>query len=327
MALEFSHRHVNALQELAARLLDGRRARTDLAVIARDLLLGFFDVCRYGGLDGVLDELEGADEETLIRALVAQLETIDVDGGGPRNAKPRQLAECVVAALQLTVVEEPDRSVSLGDDVRTAVAAAISGVVDVELAVPKIREDIVADARARLEERFHASFGKVVSQLDERGLQMVKTPKVPIDALHAAQRALSDARDAVIERVARAAIDRVQAVIAPADADAAARIDRPITLRSTPREVAILRARDPRVAKTPSHVAHSLLASLTDLVPITWRPPEQKVLPYAANRTFAVGDVIDHPKFGRGKVVSAAQRIDVEFADGKHTLVHVPPRR
>jgi hypothetical protein len=38
--------------------------------------------------------------------------------------------------------------------------------------------------------------------------------------------------------------------------------------------------------------------------------------------------VIEHPKFGRGTIVSMlANRIDVEFGDGKHTLVHVPPRR
>ena len=49
--------------------------------------------------------------------------------------------------------------------------------------------------------------------------------------------------------------------------------------------------------------------------------------PYSATRTFAVGDLIEHPKFGRGAVVSRlARRIDVEFADGKHTLVHVAPR-
>ncbi len=37
----------------------------------------------------------------------------------------------------------------------------------------------------------------------------------------------------------------------------------------------------------------------------------------------SVGDLIEHPKFGRGAVVSIAnQRMEVEFADGKHTLVH-----
>jgi len=341
MTVEFPQRHVVALQELAARLLDSRKVRADLAVLARDLLLGFHDVCSYVGLDRVLGELERAfppvdvsdraalaDHEALARTLVARLESIDLDGGGPRNAKPRQLAECVVAALQLTLVEEADRSVTLGDEVRTGVVAAIAGVVDLELAVPKIREAIVANARARTEERFHASFGTIAAQLDERGLRLVKTPKVPIDALHAAQRALNEARTEVIGSVASAAIDRAQAVIARSDADAAARIDLPITLRSTPREVAILRVCDPRVGKSPPHVAQSLLASLTELVPITWRAAEQKVHPYAANRTFVVGDVIEHPKFGRGTVVSGlAQRIDVEFADGKHTLVHVPPRR
>jgi hypothetical protein len=340
MAVPFPHRNIGALQELATRLLDARKTRTDLAVLARDLLLGFYDVCTYGGLDRVLAELASeltldvsdraalADHEPLARALVAQLETANLDGGGPRNVRPRQLAECVVAALQLTVAEEPDRSVTLGDDVRTAVVAAIASVVDVELAAPKIREAIIADAQARTEERAHASFGKIVAQLDERGLQLVKTPKVPLDALHAVQRALNDARNAVIERVTSAAIDRVQAVIGSADADAAARLDRPITLRSTPREVAILRARDPRAGKTPSFVAQSLLASVTELVPITWRAPEQKVQSYAANRTFAVGELIEHPKFGRGKVISGmANRIEVEFPDGKHTLVHVPPRR
>lgn len=341
MAVAFPHRNISALQELASRLLDARKARTDLAVLARDLLLGFHDVCIYGGLDRVLAELAVevptldvsdraalADHDPLARALVAQLEAIDLDGGGPRNVKPSQTAECVVAALQLTVAEEPDRSVTLGDDVRTAVVAAIASVVDVELAAPKLREVIIADARARTEERFHASFGKIVAQLDESGLQLMKTPKVPIDALHAVQHALTDARSAVIERVTGAAIDRVQAVLGRTDPDAAARLDLPVTLRSTPREAAILRACDARAGKTPMLVAQSLLASLTQLVPITWRGAEQKVQSYAANRTFSIGELIEHPKFGRGKVVSMmANRIDVEFSAGKYTLVHVAPRR
>jgi hypothetical protein len=117
-------------------------------------------------------------------------------------------------------------------------------------------------------------------------------------------------------------------VLARADADAGARIDQPITLRMTPREVAILRACDARVSKTPARVLQSLLESLTDLLPIAWRAPVQPALPYAASRTFAVGDVIDHPKFGRGKVIAAVlKRIDVEFADGTHTLAHAPPSR
>ncbi|HEX7841307.1 MAG TPA: hypothetical protein VF469_27705 [Kofleriaceae bacterium] len=341
MPVEFPKPQVVALQDLAARLLDSRKSGGDLERLARDLLHGFFDLCARAGLDRVLVELEQAfppldssertalaNHEIVSAALVAQLGTIKLDGGGPRNAKPGQVTDCVVAALGLTVVTEPDRSILLGDDVRSEVAAALGSVLDVELAVPQIRETIIAEARARCDESLHAAFAKIAEQLDERGLQLVKSPKVPIHALHAVQRALFEARNAVVERVARTAIDRAQEVLARTDADAAARIDLPITLRSTPREVAILRACDAQVSKTPAKLAQSLLDSLRELVRITWRAPERPVHPYAASRTFAVGDLIDHPKFGRGTVVSRlAQRIDVEFADGKHTLAHVGPRQ
>ena len=71
-----------------------------------------------------------------------------------------------------------------------------------------------------------------------------------------------------------------------------------------------------------------MLESLTELLRLTWRAVEQQAVPYGASKTFAVGDLIEHPKFGRGSVVSlSAQRIEVEFADGKHTLVHVPARK
>jgi len=341
MSVEFPKPQVAALQELAGRLLDSRKAGGDLERLARDLLHGFFDVCARAGLDRVLVELAQAfppldssersalaDHEGVAAALVAQLGTIKLDEGGPRSAKPRQLADCVVAALGLTVVAEPDRSITLGDDVRRDVAAALAGVLDVEFAVPQIREAIIAEARARCDERFHGALAKIAAQLDERGLQLVKQPKVPVDALHAVQAALFEARNAVVERVARIAIDRAQEVLARADADAAARVDLPITLRSTPREVAILRACDARTSKTPAKLVQSLLESLSELARITWRIPEQPVHPYAASRSFAVGDLIDHPKFGRGTVVSClAQRIDVEFPDGKHTLAHVAPRK
>lgn len=137
-----------------------------------------------------------------------------------------------------------------------------------------------------------------------------------------------DARNGLIDRVARTAIDRAKAVIAHVDADAAARIDQPITHRLTPRDVAILRAADTRVPKTPTAVVESLLDSLTELSRLAWRAPERPVRPYAPTQTFAVGDLIDHPKFGRGSVISCmAQRIEVEFADGKHTLIHVRPSK
>jgi hypothetical protein len=282
----------------------------------------------------VLEELKASerttleDSETQFAALVAQLRAIDLDGGGPRNAKPRQLADCVVAALGLTIVEEPDRNVTLGDDVRVAVAAAMASVVNTELAAPAIRDAIIEEARTRCDESFHGAFDKIVAHLDERGAHLLKQPKVPIDASQAVQRALTEARTAVIARVARAAIERAKEVMVSADAGVAARIDQPIALRATPREVAILRACDPRVGMTQAKVMQSLLDSLTELARITWRAPEQTIHAYGASKTFAIGDLIEHPKFGRGTVTgSLAQRIDVEFPDGVHTLVHVPPRR
>jgi hypothetical protein len=341
MSVDFPRPRIAALQDHAARLYESRKPGTSLAALARDLLRAFFDVCAHAGLDRVLAELAQAfpafdltdrsalaTHEAVLPAVLAQLETIDLDGGGPRGTKPRQLVDCVVAALGLTLVDEPDRTIALDDAVRVAVTRALAAVVDVELAAPKLRADVIADARARCDTRYHAAFDRIAAQLDERGLQLVKQPKVPIDALHAAQYALFDARNAVIARVAGAALDRARDVLAGAGADAGARIDQPITLRMTPREVAILRACDARVSKTPARVVQSLLDSLTDLLRIAWRAPAQTVLPYAASRTFAVGDVIDHPKFGRGKVIATVlKRIDVEFADGTHTLAHAPPSR
>jgi hypothetical protein len=341
MSIDFPRPRIAALQTHATRLYESRRSGTDLASLARDLLLAFFDVCALAGLDRVLAELAQAfppldlgdrsalaTHEAVRPAMLAQLETIDLDGGTPRGTKPRQLVDCVIATLGLTLVDEPDRTIALDDAVRLEVGRAMSAVVDVELAAPKLRADVIADARARCDLRHHPSFDRVTAQLDERGLQLVKQPKVPIDALQATQYALFDARNAVIKRAAGAALDRARDVLARADAGAGARIDQPITLRMTPREVALRRACDARVNKTPARIVESLLDSLTDLLPIAWRAPVQAALPYAASRTFAVGDVIDHPKFGRGKVTATAlKRIDVEFADGMHTLVHTPPAR
>ncbi|HEX3758959.1 MAG TPA: hypothetical protein VHW23_09650 [Kofleriaceae bacterium] len=341
MPIDFPGPRIAALQDHATRLYDSRRPGTNLAALARDLLLAFHDVCTHAGLDRVLAELAQAfppldpgdrsalaTHEAVVAAVLAQLEAIALDGGGPRGAKPRQLVDCVVAALGLTLVDEPDRAIALDDAVRVEVTRALAAVLDVELAAPKLRADIIADARARCDPGHHAAFDRLAAQLDERGLQLVKQPKVPIDALQATQYALFDARNAVIARAAGAALDRARDVLARADAGAAARVDQPITLRMTPRAVAIRRACDARVNKTPARVVQSVLDSLTDLVPIAWRAAVQQALPYAASRTFAVGDVIDHPKFGRGKVIAVAtKRIDVEFADDTYTLVHAPPAR
>jgi hypothetical protein len=341
MSVDFPRPRIAALQDHAARLYDSHKPGASLTSLARELLLAFFDVCAHAGLDRVLadvaqafppldfsDRSALATHEAVLAAVVAQLEAIDLDGGSPRGAKPRQLMDCVVAALGLALIDEPDRTITLDDAVRVDVTRALAAVVDVELAAPKLRADIIADARARCDARHHATFDRLAAQLDERGLQLVKQPKVPIDALQAAQYALFDARKAVIARVAGAAVDRARDALAGAAAAAAARIDQPITLRMTPRDVAILRACDARVTRTPARVQQSLLDSLTDLLQIAWRAPVQTALPYAASRTFAVGDVIDHPKFGRGKVIaSVVKRIDVEFANGTHTLVHAPPSR
>jgi hypothetical protein len=335
-ALEFSQSHVGLIQELAARLLDSRKPKTDPATLARDLLAGFYEICIRWGFDGLLGELEQAfptfdssdgstlaEHPSLSSALVAQLDAIDLDGGGPRNAKPRQVADAVVAALGLTLGDEVDRNIELDDAVRTEVTTALASVVNDELAVPKFRETVIAKGRELCEERYHPVFDKIVAQLDERGARIIKQPKVPLDASQAVQRVLAETRNAIVERVVRTAFDRAKQIIERTSPEAAARIDAPITLRMTPRDVAITRACDPRVPKVPAAMLPLLLESLTQLARITWRAPEQRVRTYGASQTFAVGDVIEHPKFGRGSVIAVqTQRIEVEFADGKHTLVH-----
>lgn len=337
-ALELPRHNLGLLLELATHLLEHRKPKTDLDSLARELLSGFYDVCMRCGLDGVLVAIAEAhppldpqersslqDHPDLRAKLVAQLQAIDLDGGGPRAAKPKQVADCVLGALGLTIVDEADRTVALDAAVRVEALAAISSVVDPQLAAPRIRETIIDRGRALCPENYHASFDKLATQLDERGQRFVKQPKVPIDALHAVQRALAQARDAVVEEAARAGVERVKDVLARADASAAARFDEPITLKLTPRDVAVIRSLDPRLPKVTSAVAVTLLDGLMETSRITWRAPEKPTRPYGASQTFAVGELIEHPKFGRGEVTGImGQRIDVEFADGKHTLVHKP---
>jgi hypothetical protein len=334
-AIEFPRRHIALLQDHAARLLDKRKPRTENATLARELLGGFFDICVRAGLDRVLVELDRAfpplditdrsalrEHPLVVPALVAQLDTLELDGGGPRNARPGQLVNSIVNALGLTLTDDDEPITTFDDKLRAEVAAALASAVEVELAVPRIRDTIVANAREACDPRYLAAFDKIAAELDDRGSQILRQPKVPLDAARSVQRHLADARRSLVERVAHGAIDRAKAVIARVDADVAARIDQPVTHRLTPRDVAILRAAGG--ATTPAAIVEALLVSLTELSRLAWRAPEQPVRPYAANQTFAVGDLIEHPKFGRGSVIACvAQRIEVEFPDGKHTLVHV----
>jgi hypothetical protein len=324
--------------ELATHLLEHRRAKTELDSLARELYSGFHDVSLRSGLDGLLVALAEAnpgldpeeraslqDHEELRAKLVTQLKAIDLDGGGPRAAKPKQVADCLIAALGLTIVDESDRTISLDAAVRTEALAAITAVVDPQLAAPRVRETIIEKGRALCAEGYHAAFDKLATHLDERGHRFIKQPKVPIDALHAVQRALGQARDAVIEEAARAGIERVKEVLGRAEPAAAARFDEPITLKLTPRDVAIIRTLDPRLPKVTSAVAVTLLDGLVETSRLAWRAPEKLSRAYGASQTFAVGELIDHPKFGRGEVTGImGQRIDVEFESGKVTLVHKP---
>lgn len=318
-------------------MIERRSLACDSETLARDLLTGFFEVCMRAGLDGVLVGIEQAfapleitdgsvlaEDPRLRSALVEKLgNKAYFDQGGPRNAKPRQLADCLLAILSLTLADEPDQTFAFGDEVRAEVTAALASVVDVELAVPQIRATIIEKGRSLCEERYHGAFDKITAQLDERGMRMIRQPKVPLDSVQAVQQVLFDARQAVFERVANAAIDRAKQVLARVNAEAAARIDQPITHRLTPRDVAVQRASDARVSKMPAAVVTSVFDSLTELCHLAWRALEQPVRPYSASQTFAVGDVVEHPKFGRGSVVSCAtQRIEIEFPEGRHTLVH-----
>ncbi len=51
--------------------------------------------------------------------------------------------------------------------------------------------------------------------------------------------------------------------------------------------------------------------------------PEDSFVPFAMSSRYAKGDLITHPKFGKGLVLAVeAQRIEVLFADGKKKLGH-----
>src|SRR5512139_2491009 len=186
-APEFPRPRLASLQELATRLLDTRKPGTEDASLARDLLAGFYDICMQAGLDRVLAELEQAhpplditdssglaSHPALLAALVARLPAIELDGGGPRAAKPRLLAEAVVAALGLTLTDDAAPTTTLDDRVRIDVIAALASVIDVAIALPQLRDSIIAKGRALCEERYHRAYDAIAAQLDDRGMRMLK---------------------------------------------------------------------------------------------------------------------------------------------------------
>jgi hypothetical protein len=331
--LDFSRAYVVRLEEIGSALLDTRKPGAENQGVARELLASAFDLCLRTGQDQLLANLDTeqpltergdlADHPRYLAALTTQLSSFDLDAGTPRQKKVKQLTEATLTALGLTVVDAADRSIAVDDSIRVAGHAAILEIATRKLSIPQVRDAIVYRARAGCDERFILAFDKIIAQLDERGIRLTKTPKVPLDALQAVQRLLADARNSVIDEVGRAGIDRVKALLEPSCPEAAARIDAPISLRLTPRGGAILRAQDPKMPMIPSAITDALMAGLVELVPIAWRAPERVARPYGATQTFAVGELIEHPKFGLGTVKTVAiQRIDVEFTDGPHTLVH-----
>jgi len=325
-----SSAHVGALQAVAAKVMETTNVETDAPRFARELILGFTTLCRRCGLDGVLqtlgltDDADATEHPELRAALAKRLGTKgEFDSRGPRNAKPKQAADCVLAALGVSVVEDAMVPISLGGDVRDAVVAAFTKVLDRELGVPKVREDIIAWARTRCDEDHWPVFEKLSAALDERGVRMLNHPKVPLHIEQVIRAQLALARAHVMERAVAAAIDLATPILAAANPEAAARIDRPISLELTPRDVAIRRATEPQASTVPETVARNLLADLGELAHLAWLTQERAARPYSPSITFAVGDVLEHPKFGRGTVLGVSiKSVEVEFADSKVSLVH-----
>jgi hypothetical protein len=54
--------------------------------------------------------------------------------------------------------------------------------------------------------------------------------------------------------------------------------------------------------------------------------PDESFVPFAMSSRFAKGDLIRHPKFGKGLVLAVeGTRIEVLFQDGKKKLGHAVP--
>ncbi|CAN5822862.1 hypothetical protein BH11MYX2_BH11MYX2_26300 [soil metagenome] len=318
MPIPFPRSRIAQLTDYTVRLLEHRKSGTDLAMLGRSLLDAFTDLSNRAGQDHALLEL---DEEAVLAELVKRLGGAGLDGGGPRGVRPQQCVDCVVGALGLELSDAEVARTELGEDVRSEVLRAITAVVEPDFTLPRLRDKIVADAHARVGEAHQAIFDKLAKDLDERGMRFLRTPRVPLDSLQAANRALADARAMLITRVSETALDRAKAVIARADESAAARIDQPVTAKLTPRDIAIASVIDARVEKTASAIANALLSVVTDLALLAWRAAEKTVRPYAASQNYGVDELVEHPKFWRGTVVkSDGARLEIEFSDGKKTL-------
>src|SRR5690348_5245641 len=103
----FPRRALPAITELAVRLLDSRKTGTPSDAFARELLVRMPELLQRHGLDGVLAALPAGfdDDRTVEAALAARLDAADLDGGGPRNARPGKVIDCLVAALDLTLAD------------------------------------------------------------------------------------------------------------------------------------------------------------------------------------------------------------------------------
>jgi hypothetical protein len=334
--IRFPRRHLPPLLALASQVLERHGGGGAPATLARDLLGGFYDVCMRAGQDGVLVELAKAfapleiadgsglrEHPRLHSALTAMVsDRARFAPGGPRNAMPAKLTDCLIAALTLELHDEPARSVTLSDELQRETATALTEVVNAELGAGQLRAVVAADGRSRVDQQHHGAFDRMVAQLDPRSARIPAQPKVPLHVVQAVQLAVLAARTALLARVANGAIDRAKAVLERGTPETAARIDQPVSHVVTPRDLAVRRVTELQIP-APDQVVRVLLTSLTEALELVWTAPTQIARPYGVSQTYAVGELIEHPTFGRGTVkVVTVKNVEVEFPDGPHTLVH-----
>ena len=130
---EFPTRPLPRAHDLAARLLDSRKPATPHDHFARDLLVRFEDACALAGLDRVLAELPpDFEDDPPVRRRGARRAARRGRSRRRRsgNARPGKVADCVLAALGLTLADEPDRTIAIDAAVRATIAAAIAKVIE-----------------------------------------------------------------------------------------------------------------------------------------------------------------------------------------------------